>query len=70
MSRHNLTIDDLERWTTSGAHWRVVDISSERVVVDLCACTGEPMERVESEDPAVIGYSRTAPSHLDPDQGG
>jgi hypothetical protein len=65
MSHHNLTIDDLDRWTTSGAHWRVVDISSQRVVVDLCACTGEPMERVESENPAVIGYLRTAPSHTD-----
>ena len=54
-------MDDLERWTTSGAHWRVVDISNEHVVVDLCACTGEPMDRVESEDPAVIGYLRTAP---------
>lgn len=64
MSHHNVTIDDLERWTTAGALWRVVDISRERVVVDLCACTGEPMERVASENPAVIAYLRTAPSHM------
>jgi hypothetical protein len=57
-----LTVDDLEQWVASGAHWRVVDISAERVVVDLCACTGESMERACSEDPAVIGYLRTAPS--------
>lgn len=65
MSPHTLTIDDLERWVLSGAHWRVLDISSEHAVVDMCACTGEPMERVESDDPAVIGYLRTARSGLE-----
>jgi hypothetical protein len=64
MSSHTLNIDDLERWVLSGARWRVVDISSEHAVVDMCACTGEPMERVESDDPAVIGYLRTAHSEL------
>lgn len=67
METMSLTIDDLEQWVASGAHWRVVDISAQRVVVDLCACTGEPMQRASSEDPAVIGYLRTAPSVLDPD---
>jgi hypothetical protein len=65
MSTHTLNIDDLERWVLSGAHWRVVDISSEHAVVDMCACTGAPMERVESDDPAVIGYLRTAHSGLE-----
>jgi hypothetical protein len=65
MSAHGLRIEDLERWVLSGAHWRVVDISSERAVVDMCTCMGEPMERVESDDPAVIGYLRTAHSELD-----
>ena len=46
MSTHTLTIDDLERWVLSGAHWRMADISSEHAVVDMCACTGERMERV------------------------
>jgi hypothetical protein len=45
--------------------WRVVDITSQRVVVDLCACAGEPVERAQSDDPAVIGYLRTAFSHAD-----
>ena len=62
MSTHRVTIDDLERWVLSGAQWRVVDISREHAVVDMCACTGEPIERVESDDPAVIGYLRTARS--------
>ncbi|HJS96979.1 MAG TPA: hypothetical protein VJ741_22110 [Solirubrobacteraceae bacterium] len=65
MSTETLTIDGLERWTLSGASWRVVDISRERVVVDLCTCTGEPLERLQSDDPSVIGYLRTAHSYLD-----
>ncbi|HWC87952.1 MAG TPA: hypothetical protein VG388_15570 [Solirubrobacteraceae bacterium] len=53
-----VSIEDLERWELAGAHWRVVDITSDHVVVDLCACTGEPVERVESGEPAVISYVR------------
>ena len=65
MSSRPVTIDDLESWVLSGAHWRVVDISNGHAVVDMCTCTGEPMERVESADPAVIGYLRTAHPELD-----
>ena len=65
MSTHTLNIEDLERWVVSGAHWRLVDISSEHAVVDMCTCMGEPVERVESDDPAVIGYLRTADSGLE-----
>jgi hypothetical protein len=54
----SLTIDDLERWVLFGADWRVVDLSDELVVVDLCACTGEPVERRHSDDPVLIGYVR------------
>jgi hypothetical protein len=55
-----LTIDALERWVLFGAQWRIVELSSARAVVVLCTCTGEPVERLESEDRAVIGYVRTA----------
>jgi hypothetical protein len=44
---------------------RVVDISNQHAVVDLCTCTGEPLERLQTEDPAVIGYLRTAHCDLD-----
>jgi hypothetical protein len=44
----------------SGGHWRVVDISREHAVVDLCSCMGEPMERAAADDSAVIAYLRTA----------
>jgi hypothetical protein len=60
-----LTIEQLERWALSGAHWRVVQITGQRAVVDLCACTGEPVERVESGDRAVISYLNTMRSDLD-----
>ena len=60
-----LTVEHLHRWVLSGAHWRVVDISNHRVVVDLCACTGESVERRQSVDPTVIAYLRTAVSDLD-----
>jgi hypothetical protein len=62
MSTGGLTIDDLERWVLFGADWRVVDLSDELVVVDLCACTGEPLERRQSDDPVLIGYVRAAQS--------
>ncbi|HEX8977609.1 MAG TPA: hypothetical protein VF781_13955 [Solirubrobacteraceae bacterium] len=64
MASGTLTVDELERWWNGGAQWRVVDISKRHAVVDLCSCTGEPLERVETADPAVIAYLRTA--HCDP----
>ncbi len=58
-------LENVENWTLSGGSWRIVSISNERAVVDLCACTGGPMERLESVDPTVIARLRTAPSSLD-----
>jgi hypothetical protein len=65
MSTEPLTLEDLDRWVGSGAHWRLVDITNELAVVDLCACTGETVERRQSDDPAVIARLRTAPRDLD-----
>jgi hypothetical protein len=65
VSNEAVTLEHLDRWVLSGAHWRVVDITEQRVVVDLCACTGEPVERRQSDDPAVIDYLRAARSDLD-----
>jgi hypothetical protein len=56
----NLTIEALERWVLFGAQWRIVDLSGESAVVDLCTCTGELVERLESDDPALIRYLRSA----------
>ncbi|MGI8557899.1 MAG: hypothetical protein ACR2ND_06270 [Solirubrobacteraceae bacterium] len=66
MTTDVLTIDGLERWVLFGAQWRVVHISNEQAIIDLCACTGEPVERLESQDPGVIEYLRTAQSDADP----
>jgi len=65
MTSETVTIDGLERWLFFGAHWQVVDISNEYAVVDLCTCTGEPVERLRTEDPTVIEYLRTAHCDLD-----
>jgi hypothetical protein len=52
------TIGELEDWELNGAVWRPVEIRGGRAVVDLCSCTGELMERVESEDPAFMDLVR------------
>jgi hypothetical protein len=51
-------VDVLERWEEHGAVWRVVSVGDERAVVDLCTCTGEPVERLESDDPELIRFLR------------
>jgi hypothetical protein len=56
-----VTIEDLERWSVSGAIWRPYEVTDERAVIDLCSCTGEPMDRVESDAPELIAYVRAHP---------
>jgi hypothetical protein len=52
------TIEELEDWERSGGRWRPFEVSSEYAVVDLCTCSGELMERVESSDPELIAFVR------------
>jgi hypothetical protein len=49
-------VTTLERWTDAGADFRIVHPSDQAAVVDLCTCEGEPMERLESDDPRLIEY--------------
>jgi hypothetical protein len=65
MTRQALTIEGLEDWMRAGAHWHVVHHSERRAVVELLQCTGEPVERLASEDPAVIAYLEGVESDLD-----
>ena len=51
-------VDVLKRWEDHGAVWRPVSVSDERAVVDLCTCTGEPVDRLESNDPELIRFVR------------
>jgi hypothetical protein len=65
MTTQTLTIEGLEHWARAGAHWRVVHHDERRAVVELQQCTGEPVERLESDDPSVIAYLQGVESDLD-----
>jgi hypothetical protein len=52
------TIDELRDWELNGAVWRPVEVHIDLAVVDLCSCSGELMERVESADPEFIAFVR------------
>jgi hypothetical protein len=52
------TVSELQDWELNGAVWRPVEVRSDRAVVDLCSCTGELMERVESDDPEFVQFVR------------
>lgn len=52
------TVAELEDWERNGAVWRPAEIYADRAVVDLCTCSGELMDRVESEDPQFIAFVR------------
>jgi hypothetical protein len=49
-------VEVLERWEDSGAVWRIVVLDDDRAVVDLCTCYGEPVDRLESSDPALLRF--------------
>lgn len=51
-------IDVLRRWEDHGAAWRAVHVSDDWAIVDLCTCTGEPVDRLESGDSALIAFLR------------
>jgi hypothetical protein len=49
-------IDTLKRWEDHGAIWRARSVSETEAVVDLCSCTGEPVDQLRSDDPALLRY--------------
>ena len=51
----------LRRWEDAGAAWRAVHVSDAWAIVDLCTCTGEPVERLESADAGLIRLLRDRP---------
>ena len=59
----NITIEDLERWEDNGAMWRPLEVTATHAVIDLCSCTGEAMERVQSDAEDVIELAR-ARTHI------
>jgi len=54
----SVTIEDLERWEDNGAMWRPFEVTDTHAVIDLCSCTGEAMERVQSDAEDVIELAR------------
>jgi hypothetical protein len=57
-TRPPITIEALERWEENGALWRTAELTPDRVVVELCTCSGEPVDALASEDPALIAFVR------------
>jgi hypothetical protein len=51
-------VEDLRRWEEHGAMWRALEVSDDRAVVELCACHGEPVDVVQSEDVEFIAFVR------------
>lgn len=50
-------IDKLERWTASGALWRVRQRSADGVTIALITCTGdEEVDRLTSSDPDLLTW--------------
>jgi len=53
-----VTVEDLERWQEHGAIWRMLEVSDQAAVVQLCTCYGEPVDVVSSQDAEVIAFVR------------
>lgn len=49
-------IAELRDWELHGATWRPLELDDEHAVIELCSCSGEPMDRVESRDRELIEY--------------
>ena len=63
--RHPLSVDELIAWERSGAGWRLTESTAAGVVVELCACTGEPVDLRTGADPALLAYVREHPRARD-----
>jgi hypothetical protein len=54
-------VERLRRWELSGGTWVVLHRSPTHAVVELCACTGEPMERLTSSDRELLDFLARRP---------
>jgi hypothetical protein len=54
-------VEKLRRWELSGGTWHVLHRSGTHTVVELCACTGEPMERLSSSNRELLDYLAARP---------
>jgi hypothetical protein len=51
-------VEVLKRWEAHGAAWRLLSFENGRAIVDLCTCYGEPVDRLESDDPELLRFLR------------
>lgn len=51
-----LSVSVLEQWELFGGHRRLIEISERQVTVELCACTGESLQCLQTHDPETIQY--------------
>lgn len=51
----------LTRWEEAGAVWRTLSLTGDGAVVALCACTGEQVDELHSDDPALLAYLAARP---------
>ena len=64
--RVNEVIAKLQRWTDSGATWRVAARAADSVSIDLITCTGdEVVERLTSGDRELLEWLGTRVSSED-----
>ena len=56
--RSGLTVSELEDWELHGAVWRALELSDDRAVVELCSCSGEPMDQAEGDAAELIEFIR------------
>ena len=56
---NSVTVEHLKDWELNGATWRAVELVEDHTVIDLCSCTGERMDRVQSDQSEVIEYVRS-----------
>ena len=52
------TIAELQGWERNGATWRAIELTDRRAVVELCTCSGERVDVVESDDPPLVEFVR------------
>jgi len=56
--RSGLTVAEIEDWELHGAIWRALEVTDRRAVVELCSCTGEPMDVAEGDSRELIEFVR------------
>ena len=54
-------IETLIRWEQHGAVWRLKSLGRTEAVVQLCSCSGEPVDELSSNDPELLHYLAERP---------